>query len=106
MKNTSFFGYGFEYTDKIYYNDGLILCKSINSVNPVYCSLLIKGPFDDDILEVVQELEYKNSTLISKVNKMAKIKNCKPRWQTVYYSKNLNFECGYESEGDENGDPR
>ena len=106
MEKQTFIAYGFEYDDKIYYNNGLILCKSVQTKNPVYSSVIFKSNLDCDILQTIRNLEKKNYFQISEVNRFAKVKRVMPRWQTVYYSKNLLFDCGFESEGDENGDPR
>ncbi len=102
----TFLVYGFEYDNKIWYNDNLILCKSIKTGNPVYCSIMVKNPICENNIEIIEELQNKNPEKIIKLDKMAKLKYCSPKWQHVYYSENLKFNCGYESEGDENGDPR
>jgi hypothetical protein len=52
------------------------------------------------------DIELLNKDAFKQINKLARSRQEKARWQLVFYGNNLKFNVGYESEGDENGDGR
>jgi hypothetical protein len=106
--------YGFEYDRRIwdcnYKNYGAFLCKSIETDLPVYASSnsVIQYSEINKIQDEIKQIETNEQESLRKIDQMAKIRFVdKPCWRVVFYSEKLNFKgVGYESEGDENGDPR
>ena len=99
--------YGFNYDWKIYFKDDAILCKCIETNLPVYAApYIIQDTEINIIIKKIKQIEETNPELFDKINKLAKCKYTKPSWKIVKYDDKLNFDVGYESEGDENGDGR
>ena len=48
----TFVVYGFEYENKMWFNKGLTLCKSLISGNPIYCSIIIQKNRIEDFIEL------------------------------------------------------
>jgi hypothetical protein len=83
--------YGFEY-DKIIFNDHkCYICKSINNNNPVYCYPMIK---DTNVLDIISKTKVMNNEkgkYLSSMDKLAKDKYIKPKWQLVIYDKDYEY---------------
>ena len=99
--------YGFDYTSKIYYNHGAVLCKSIKTNLPVYaCPIIIEDDDLPNIFEKILQIEKTEKAALKKIDKLAENRREQASWKIVLHGSNLIFDVGYESEGDENGDAR
>ena len=99
--------YGFENDWKIYFKKDTILCKSFINKLPVYAApYIIEDTNIYSIIEKIKFIEKKSPELLFGVSILAKERNIRAYWQPVLYSEKINFNIGYESEGDENGDGR
>lgn len=85
-----------------------ILCKSIRTHLPVYAAPCIIEEIEiDKILNKKREYERTHVESLRKIDDFAMIKGTVVCWQIALYNPNgMQFEVGYESEGDENGDGR
>jgi len=87
--NHIFIAYGFEY-NKIIINDlKCCIAKSIITKNPIYCSLIIKDREIQTIINKINLMKYHYEDYLLKVDKLAKSKHVKPKWQLVYYDKDF-----------------
>lgn len=78
--------YGFEY-DKIIMNDHkCYICKSINNPKmPFYCYPMIKDIYIMDMIYKVKKIGMEKEKYLSLIDKLAKERNIRPRWQLVIY---------------------
>ena len=83
--------YGFEYDKLIKYTKNLILCKSIKTGLPVYCSILIEDT--SDIFEKMENIEKTQMQQMREIDEFRNIRFAEqmPCWQMVLYSPNLVF---------------
>ena len=99
--------YGFEYEWKIFNNRGSTLYKSINTNHPIYgCHHVIE---ETEINRIVDRIKYLGKSIqanMDDVDKLANSRNKQASWKIAICERNLMFDVGYESEGDENGEPR
>ena len=92
--------YGFEYDKQIKYTKNLIICKSIRTGNPVYCSIMI-----EDTIDILNKMENIEKTQLHKMKEVDEFRNIrfakyKTCWQLVIYSPKLVFEVEVEVEED------
>jgi hypothetical protein len=83
--------YGFEYNKVIIKDNNCCIAKSINSKNPVYCSLMIKD-VDFNIISNkmgLMKLHYEDYLL--DIDKLANEKGLKAKWQLVFYDKDFEY---------------
>ena len=83
--------YGFEYDKQIKYTKNLIVCKSITTRNPVYCSIMIEDTLD--ILKKMENIEQNHSQKMKEIDEFRNIRFAKysSYWQMVLYGPNLVF---------------
>jgi len=89
-KNILVITYGFEFENIILFTGKSNICKSINTGNPIYCSIMIK---DDNIKKIIQKIkliESKHDYYLSFIDDLAAMKDVKPKWQVVIYNKEFN----------------
>jgi len=101
--------YGFENEWKIYFKKDAILCKSLINNVPFYAAPFIIEDTDiDNIVKKIKEYELDENNKISfkNIHILSWHRSMKCSWQIALYKDNLQFNVGYESEGDENGDGR
>ena len=87
----TFIAYGFEYNNKNFVYDGLVLCKSFLTGTPVYCSVILEGTNLGNVMSQMQNEEKNSPDKINKADLLAQQKNSKAEWQKVYCTENLNF---------------
>jgi len=83
--------YGFEYNKVIIKDNNCCIAKSINSKNPVYCSLMIKD-VDFNVISnkmCLMKLHYEDYLL--HVDKLANEKGLKAKWQLVLYRTDFEY---------------
>ena len=83
--------YGFEYDKLIKYKKNVILCKSIKTGLPVYCSVIIEDTID--ILKKMENIEQNHMQQMKKIDEIRNIRFSEQTtcWQMVLYSPNLMF---------------
>ena len=83
--------YGFEYNKVIIKDNNCCIGKSINSKNPVYCSLMIKDVDFNTISNKMglMNLHYENYLL--HIDELAYTKGVKAKWQLVSYIKDFEY---------------
>ena len=83
--------YGFEYDKLIKYTKNLILCKSIKTGLPVYCSVM----FEDttDIFNKMENIEKNQMQKMKEIDEFRNIRFAEQMscWQMVLYAPNLIF---------------
>ena len=90
--------YGFEYDKQIKYTKNLILCQSITTGNPVYCSIIIEDTID--ILKKMENIEQTQQQKMKEINEYRNIRFAEHStcWQIVLYGSNLKFELEEEEQ--------
>ena len=83
--------YGFEYDKLIKYTKNVIICKSITTGLPVYCSVMF-----EDTTNIFKKMENIEKTQMHKMKEIDEIRNIRfaeqmPCWQMVLYAPNLIF---------------
>lgn len=89
--------YGFEYDKQLKYTKNLILCKSITTGNPVYCSIIIENTID--ILKKMENIEENQQQKMKEIDEFRNIRFAEHTcWQMVLYGDNLEFNLEYEKD--------
>ena len=88
--------YGFEYDKLIKYTKNLIICKSIKTGLPVYCSVMF-----EDTTDILKKMENIEKTQMHKMKEIDEFRNSRfaeemPSWKIVMYAPNLTFDLEYE----------
>lgn len=88
--------YGFEYDKLIKYTKNLIICKSIKTGLPVYCSVMF-----EDTTDIFKKMENIEKTQMHKMKEIDEFRNIRfaeemPSWKMVLYAPNLTFDLEYE----------
>ena len=83
--------YGFEYDKLIKYTKNLIICKSITTGLPVYCSVMF-----EDTTNIFKKMENIEKTQMNKMKEIDEFRNSRfaeemPSWKMVLYAPNLIF---------------
>lgn len=105
--NKTIIVYGFEHDYQIWLKDDAIVCKSIDTHLPIYASPITVVETEMNIIfEKIKELEKNNDISFRKIDKLAKTRNKNASWKIASFDNKLNFDVGYESEGDENNEGR
>ena len=83
--------YGFEYDKLIKYTKNIIICKSIKTGLPVYCSIMIEET--TDILKKMENIEKKQMQKMKEIDEFRDIRFAEQMscWQMVLYSPYLIF---------------
>lgn len=83
--------YGFEYDKLIKYTKNVIICKSIKTGLPVYCSIMIEDTID--ILKKMENIEQNHINQIKQIDEIRNIRFAEqmPCWQMVLYAPYLIF---------------
>lgn len=88
--------YGFEYDKLIKYTKNLIICKSIKTGLPVYCSVMFER-----YNRYFKKMENIEKTQMHKMKEIDEFRNIRfaeemPSWKMVLYAPNLTFDLEYE----------
>ena len=88
--------YGFEYDKLIKYTKNLIICKSITTGLPVYCSVMF-----EDTTNIFKKMENIEKTQMHKMKEIDEFRNSRfaeemPSWKMVLFDPNLTFDLEYE----------
>jgi hypothetical protein len=96
--------YGFEYDKLIKYTKKLILCKSIKTGLPVYCSIMIEDTID--ILKKMENIEQNHMQQMKEIDEYRNIRFAEqmPCWQMALYAPNLVFTDLQDEEIDNDND--
>ena len=83
--------YGFEYDKLIKYTKNLIICKSITTGLPVYCSVMF-----EDTTDIFNKMDNIEKTQMHKMKEIDEFRNSRfaeemPSWKMVLYAPNLIF---------------
>jgi hypothetical protein len=112
---TLIIAYGFSHECRIWsvntrpYN--AIFCMTVDTHQPFFASAhaIIGETAMSNISEKIKEIEETCPNELRKIDQMARLRLETASWRMVYYNKEgayKEMDVGYESEGDENGDPR
>ena len=88
--------YGFEYDKLIKYTKNLIICKSITTGLPVYCSVMF-----EDTTNIFKKMENIEKMQMHKMKEIDEFRNSRfaeemPSWKMVLFDPNLTFDLEYE----------
>lgn len=83
--------YGFEYDKLIKYTKNVIICKSIKTGLPVYCSIMF-----EDTTDIFKKMDNIEKAQMHKMREIDEIRNIRfaeqmSCWQMVLYAPNLIF---------------